>query len=224
MASLQAQLGDLATRARRFFRPSGSLAFDVPLQVQPVAVMANLDQDPYRAEPRSFIAGTTINANVGNASQLALRAAYGCCVVVDAIEIQGQAAAANYGLWLIRNSNDATYTIGTINGYSLNQAAPPSGVEANLFVNSQVAGANTIGASPLEGVQLSNQLWVPAGINTQFRYTLPEPIVLFGVPVEKANAIPARGQDELVLSAIALDVAVTAQFWGREYALVQGYP
>jgi hypothetical protein len=68
--------GDLSQRARRAFKLVGRLPLSLDETVLPVAVVAQLDQDPYRAEPRTWswpatLTGTAVLSGlleVGNPS------------------------------------------------------------------------------------------------------------------------------------------------------------
>lgn len=52
----ETQMGDLATRIRRALRVVGRITTKLDEMVVPVAPLINLDQDPFRDEPNSFMA------------------------------------------------------------------------------------------------------------------------------------------------------------------------
>jgi hypothetical protein len=215
-------LGDVATRIRRFTRAVGNLGIQLDQTASPVVVVANLDAKPYSNDPRFLCARMSIGNDAVHLPSMAVQAAPGTVLVVDAMWIEGQTTVQQNLVNICRNFSVATFAADfpTLFAHIPDVSSPTQ----TLTINSPQLGAALMGGS----VSLSG---IPGGFNlTQFPsplagntnvLVLPEPIILFGGPVATPSAQQNVG-DVLQVVGGAVNLGVAGTFWCREFNLIQG--
>lgn len=224
MANIPLQLGDIATRLRRWTRAVGSLAVDLqPTAIQTVQLVS-LDQEPYRTEPRSGLGHIEVVAGAaGNVSMFALQAAPGTALVVDAIWLEGVGVLQQVLVYIVYNQAfpTPTFTLTRTALVAINLVNPTrAGTAAPPFLGAQVQGANTLGATPPSGYLLSQITAAAAGTLSQ--YSLPNPLVLFGSQVGTPGIAQNPTGDLLIIVPTTAVQGFGGSVWAREFPLLQG--
>lgn len=228
-------LGDIATRVRRFARNVGQIPITLREDAFGCVNLVDVSQPPYAQEPRYFEWTYSVPAGAaGNTSIAFIQAAPNTCLVIDAVAIYpigtGTVQVGQYGIARQAPFPNGTFSLarqqfGVTNAVGqLNQIA---------LTASQVQGANTIGITPTIG-QAIGSIPIPAGTAAVgplvFRVFTPvnggPAIVLWGSSAQQAvnpNPPGSAAGDGLTIYCVALQAtALNIAFTGREYTLIQG--
>lgn len=179
---------------------------DLQPNVQPVAIIQGLDQEPFRSDPKTFSMYIAVNAGgVGNFQFAGINCAKNVILVVDGAEMDAAGTATNVQ-WGIVPGNGGT-------GLMTFTLAVPQ-------LNAQVVGGRPVAQFPCI-TSLAGQ----GGANASFQITLGSELIsttssaLYrGPPVVLFNGDQFAGTTRIANTPGNFSV------WGREYQIVPSSP
>jgi hypothetical protein len=223
MANILLQLGDIASRLRRFTRATGSLSTDMNLTLIPTVQVQDISQAPFASEPRCGVSMQATGAGAaGNASFITVQAAPGTALIVDQLDLVPQAASVQfYGIWIAREAPfpNPTYTLARASIPTTNIPANSTAGAAYPLLQATGQGANTIGAGSTIGLNVFD-VQTPINTSPEVSFRFPEPIVLFGGNVAQPQTSIPTG--DLFIVGGPVVQAISGQIWVREFPLLQG--
>lgn len=218
------QLGDIATRIRRFTRATGNIGVELDQKAVPVVVLADLNQAPYASEPKRCAIHLSTGFDSVHTPSLGVRAGTGAVLVIDSVWLEGTTAVEVQQLAIIRNISASVFTAQYVDTSLIDLSDPGANPLHFQPQTCTSTGGSSNSAAPLVGNVVIAQP-VSGLPGTLVQLLLPEPVVLFGAfPANIINSVGGVNPlgDVLLLIGTNTGQGIAATFWGREYALLQG--